>query len=267
MPAHKVVAGAAADCPGQEDATSRAHSGRHILPSSWQLRPDARSPGPTKPRDESGGRNHSPDLHDCTLTLSSCRKCRAQTEVIWKVFFKGYNPVPEKGSSETVRTRTRASSDCQRRAAQCRAACALSAVWNSPVPRVFVKGPEVQRLSARHASGAAARPRAHRERPAAWSSRERAPPHDAVCVPLRCMPCSRSRQHVRRASDGFAPPVPRQGLVVTSWMSSCGTTMERATGTFLGLCHGVGKTVGSNGFAYALPPSAGERRRAVKLTF
>ena len=64
--------------------------------------------------------------------------------------------------------------------------------------------PEVQRLS-RHASSAAARTRSGRRRAAEWSRRERAPPHDAVCVPLRCLPCSRARQHVR---DGFASPCP-----------------------------------------------------------
>jgi hypothetical protein len=72
-----------------------------------------------------------------------------------------------------------------------------------------------------------ARPRARRESDAEWSRRERTPPHDAVCVPLRCVPCSRARQQVRRASDGFAPPA-RQ----TSWISSCGTTTTgRADGT------------------------------------
>ena len=57
--------------------------------------------------------------------------------------------------------------------------------------------------STRRRSGA--RIRARRRRAAEWSRRERAPPHDAVCVPLRCLPCSRARQHVR---DGFASPCP-----------------------------------------------------------
>ena len=43
-------------------------------------------------------------------------------------------------------------------------------------------------------------PSARRERAAEWSRRERASPHDAVCVPLRCVPCSRARQQVRRAT-------------------------------------------------------------------
>jgi len=44
-----------------------------------------------------------------------------------------------------------------------------------------------------------------RRRIAEWSSRERAPPHDSVCVPLRCVPCSRAGQQVR---DGFGVPRP-----------------------------------------------------------
>jgi hypothetical protein len=47
------------------------------------------------------------------------------------------------------------------------------------------------------------------------------------------------------------------------WDVASGTCRWKATGAFFDLFHCVGKTVGSNVFAYALSPISGERRRAV----
>ena len=77
---------------------------------------------------------------------------------------------------------------------------------------VPASGPPVQRLRpARHAR--AARNIGGDERAAGRSRRRAAAPtHDAVRVPLRCVPCGRARQRVpvRRDPEGFAPAV-RQG--------------------------------------------------------
>ena len=79
-------------------------------------------------------------------------------------------------------------------------------------PELSGEGPQVQRLSP-HARAAAGRHRRGEERAAERSRRRAAAkPHDAVRVPLRCMPCSRARRRrVRRPLRGSPHLVRRQG--------------------------------------------------------
>ena len=62
----------------------------------------------------------------------------------------------------------------------------------------------------------------HRERAAEWSRRERAPPPDAVCVPLRC----RAAGTATRASCSGWVCSACSTASPTSWISPCGTTTE-----------------------------------------
>ena len=78
-------------------------------------------------------------------------------------------------------------------------------------PELSGQGPQVHRLSP-HARAAAGR-RGGEERAAERSRRRAAAkPHDAVRVPLRCVPCSRARRRrVRRPLRGSPHLVRRQG--------------------------------------------------------
>jgi len=71
----------------------------------------------------------------------------------------------------------------------CRVRCGISLR-----PELSGKVPQMQRLSARHARAGAGRHRGGEERSAERSRRRAAAStHDAVRVPLRCVPCSRAR--------------------------------------------------------------------------
>jgi hypothetical protein len=128
----------------------------------------------------------SPAEEHQTRSRRGPRRGRRAEEVVHCPGSQAKECLPHHGSSD--------SSSCDRSPIDVMRRVSLCAEFACPAS-FRGEGPNAQRLSVRHACGAAARPRTP-ERVAEWSLNGAArsvapPPHDAVCVPLRCVSCIR----------------------------------------------------------------------------